>query len=335
MAMVSIKRYLNLGDDDGVMRQVVTLLLEKIAGSAVSANELECTAFRDDIGRIRDQFVANTTPDSVLVTAGSAAQAMETYNKGIGRFLQRQEGQLQSIVTMMTDTVVKIGGQHMRSAQRLQEIGDGIERAGAVGDFETLKIRLGECLNSFREETSRQKEETEDLIKNLRQGVEQRARKLGTHGKDLDSATGLAKMEDCIRAMREEGTPGRRRYVVTMVVNRMQSINARFGQDAGDRVLSSFGSFVEQQLNPTDKLFRWTGPAVVALLDRSESLDQVRTQIKRMLENRIEENFEVEERSVLIPISAAWAAFQLIGTVATAEKQIQTFIASQGSREYA
>jgi hypothetical protein len=71
----------------------------------------------------------------------------------------------------------------------------------------------------------------------------------------------------------------------------------------------------------------------VALIERSESLDRVRDQIRRIMEMRLDENLELGERAVLIPVSAAWSVFQLVA-VTTAERQIQAFIASQGNREF-
>jgi GGDEF domain-containing protein len=335
MSMVSLKRYLNRTDEEGVLRQVVALLLEKVGASAAVANDADSAAFRDDMNRFREQFVPEATPDHLLLAAGSAMQALDGYNKGITRVIQKQGVQLQSVIGMMTETVAMIGGQHVRSAERLKELSDGLERTGAIKDFETLKSCLGDYLKTFKEETLRQKQEADSLIQTLRQDVQRCSRGVAiAGGEDLDQVTGLHRADAGIKAMHEAVPQGKRRYVVTMVVGRIQSINARFGQEAGDRILTSFGSFVEQQLGATDRLFRWTGPAFVALLERTESLDNVRVQIKRMLEARLEENFEVGERSVLIPVTAAWTAFQLITTVATAQKQIQGFIAGQASSEY-
>ena len=72
---------------------------------------------------------------------------------------------------------------------------------------------------------------------------------------------------------------------------------------------------------------------MVALIERSETLDRVRDQIRRIMEMRLDENLELGERAVLIPVSSAWSVFQLIA-MATAERQIQAFIASQGNREF-
>src|SRR5450432_4236861 len=121
MSIFTLKRHLDRNDSEEVaLRQVVALLLGAIEGSAVNASELECAAFREDIDRIRNQMSHEAAPDTLLLAAGSATQAIEAYNKGITRLLQKQGKQLQSIVNMMAETAVTVGGQHLRSAQRLQ-----------------------------------------------------------------------------------------------------------------------------------------------------------------------------------------------------------------------
>jgi len=332
--MVSLKRYLNRTGEEVVLRQAVSLLLEKFASAAVVADERDFQAFRSDIEQLRAHADSDIAADGLLVDIGSATQALETYNRGITRFLHRQSAEMQSIVGMMTETVLKIGGEHTRSARRLQEIGDRMEGAGNVKDLVAMKSLLGDCLSSFRDETLRQKAEAENLIGDLRREIEATRERTGADTRDLDPATELPTRDACLRAMHGAVAGGKRSYVATMVVNRVQSINARFGHRAGDRVLHGFGEFVEQQLAPSDRLFRWTGPAVVALLERTEPLEDVRRQIRKMLEAHLDQTFEIEGRSVMIPVSAAWSVFPLITTVSTAERQINTFIASQHSHDF-
>jgi GGDEF domain-containing protein len=292
-------------------------------------------AFRTEMEQIRQRAIQDATPESLFVTAGSAVQAMENYNRQISAFLRKQGSELQCIVSMLFETIITIGGENMRSAQRLQELGDKLERVGALEDLQKLKSSLGDCLHSFREEAQRQKAESEETIQSLQQEIERVHERAGSATfEDLDPVTTLPRQAAGLQAMQEAIQSGKRRYVVAMVVNRMQSVNARFGFHVGDRILRAFKENVEKQLMRADKLFRWEGPAIVVMLERKEPIEQVRAQIRRILDGRLEEIFDVEGRSVMIPISAAWSAFTLMPPLANATKQIQAFIASQGSRDY-
>jgi len=330
--MVSIKRYLNRGNEDAGLWQAVSHLLERIGSVAVIADEGECAAFRQNIDQLRSCVGEDCTPVNALSAAESAAHVMEAYNKEITALLRKQRHELKDFVAMIAETVTAIAGENSRSVEKLREIGEALERANTITDHDTLKMHLSECLLALRQETLCQLEQTQDAIIALRKEIEHGPQLAATP--DIDAATSLLLRDSCVKAMHAAIPAGQRRYVVTLIVNRVQTINAKFGYEVGDRVLCRFGEFIEQQLLPEDRLFRWRGPALVALLERSHGLDQVRLQIKRMMEHRLEESFELEGREVLIPISSAWSVFQLQTTVASAETQIEKFAASQASREY-
>lgn len=316
------------------LTQVVSLLLEKLISGAVIADDDEYAAFRADINRMQAFVRQEPSPEKIVFTAGSATLVMEAYNKSISDIVRRERKELKNIVTLMTETVAAIAGENTKSVERLRDIRGLLESRGAA-DLDALKQQLGECLRVFREETMRQKEEAESEIMALRREIELGARTVATaESHALDPATNLPPKEACVHGMHESIPPGKRRYVVVMVVTRLQAINARFGYEVGSRVLRHFGEFMQQQLSPGDRLFRWRGPALVALLESPEPLDQIRNRIRRIMELRVEQTLDIEGRSVMIPVSAAWSAFQIITTVAAAEKQIEIFTASQASHEY-
>jgi GGDEF domain-containing protein len=333
--MLSLKRFLNISDEEAALRKVVSLLLERIGADAVEGDEAKHDVFQKEIEDIRERVSGDATPDGLFLAAGSAVQAMESYNRQVTTLLRAQGGELHSIVSMIAESVVRIGGEHGRSAQHLQEIGDKFERAGALDDLKALKSHLGDCLHSFREETERQKAESDAIIQSLQQEVERRRDSTAAPAvaRDLDAVTGLPRAAAGLRAMQDAIKTGQRRFVVAMVVNRIQAVNARFGFHVGDRILRIFKENVEKQLMRGDQLFRWDGPTILILLDRTEPIEQVRSQIRRILDTPLEETFEVEGRSVLIPISASWSTFPLLPPLSNATRQIQAFTASQGYRE--
>ncbi len=174
----------------------------------------------------------------------------------------------------------------------------------------------------------------EGVITTLQQEVE-RSAECGASMPETDAATGLPGKEAAEAAIFEGLKAGKRLYVATVVISRMQSINARFGYEVGDQVLLTCKESVEKQLSPGDQMFRWVGPAMVLLLERADTLDVVRAQLKRILDAKIEETYSLGTRAVMIPISMAWSSFKLVSQVAIAVRQIQTFIASQSPRDFA
>jgi GGDEF domain-containing protein len=331
--LISIKRFLNRNGDEAVASQMVTLLLEKIGSQAVRGERSEYEAFAKSIEEIRSSVADVSNADTLLVKVGSAMQAMSDYNQRVSRFIRRQSTGLQTIVSMLADTVKKVSGENTQFGRNFQEVSDGLERASAMEDLTDLKSRLRDCLRGFREETLQRKAEMEEALAALQEQVE-RGRDLGGPP-DCDPATGLPKQDAAEAAMLKNLKAGSRSYMVTVAVNHMQSINARFGYRVGDQVLRICRDSVEKQLLPGDQMFRWTGPAMVLLLERTETLDIVRGLVKRILDSKLEQSFEIGTRSVMIPISMSWSAFKLVSPVSIAIRQIQTFIASQSPRDFA
>ena len=122
MAMVSIKRHISIGEEEAAFRGVIDLLLNGIAAQSVQGDRAEYEAFQNNMQRIQESAEAEESPDALLVIAGSAVQALEDYSQQTTSFIRRQGAELQSIISMLTRTVISIGAGSDRSVQRLQEI---------------------------------------------------------------------------------------------------------------------------------------------------------------------------------------------------------------------
>jgi GGDEF domain-containing protein len=333
MALISLKRYLNASGDEAPLRQIVSLLIARMGSTAVEGDAVECKAFRVEIRQIGDGLAPDLPPGNLMVLAEAAAQALAVYNKRIETLIGSQGNEVTHILGMLQDTVINIAGENTRSGQRLREITVELEQSGAITDLRVLKGRLTECLKGLREETLQQKADAAATVQKLQMTIERgQPRSTVKAASRLDPVTGLLCRDDALLAMQTAIDGGARQYAVAMVVNRVQMINVRFGHEVGDRMLVGFKEHVEKQLAPAGQLFRWAGPALVAIIERPEPIGTVRVQVKRMLDSKIEVMYTGDGRSVLIPISAGWSALPLTST-ADASKQIEAFIASQTAGE--
>jgi len=330
--MVSIKRYLGYNDSESALRQAVSLLVGKIGEGAVKGDARELTAFSQEMRGIREGLTPELPLPNVLILVGSAIQEMETYNRRITRTIGQRSDNFQTIFRMLREGLVKIAGENTESVQSLCRIGAELERSIGFEDLQALKLHLGQCLSGLREEIEREKSASRTLIEKL-QGMIENVREPGARLPQprMDTATGTPFHAECLAAIQEAIGKGTRHYAAVMVVNRVQSINTRFGRDAGDRMQLRFKEHVESHLFASDQLFRWTGSAIVAILERPEPADRVRETIRRIIDARVEETYRVSGRSVLIPISAAWSVIALTSPVDATEKQIEAFIATQGN----
>jgi GGDEF domain-containing protein len=334
MAMISIKRFLHGNDRENAAMQVAALLVEKLGDCAVEGDTQELESFRGEMRGIHDAMTPDLSTENLLVLAGSAAQALEAYNRRITSTISKRGVEFQTIIRMLQDSLLKIGGENLQSVQSLNRIGEELDRGAGFQDLQSVKMHLSVCLSGLREEIERGKNASKTMVEGLRMQIEAfRGLAEKTADRKVNVAPGLPQQQDCIAAIQNAIEKGTRHYAVVMVVNRIQPINARFGRAAGDRILARFKECIEAQLGASDQLFRWIGPAVVVIMERPQSGDQVRTLVKRMFDTPIQENLELGARSVLIPISAAWSVITLT-SAPEVEKQIEAFIASQGGHDY-
>ena len=339
--MVSIKQYLNGTSLEVSLRQAVALLIEKIADCAVADDPKELDNFRRELIGVRDALTPDLPGENLLILAGSAVETLEVYNRQISRTIARRDGTYQAIIKMFQDGLARMAGENTECVESLRSMNEEWESGAGFRNPPSLKLQLSSCLDGILGAFDREKAASKALIEKLQIQVEkvsaERAQVEGLHPppaaatrRQAVRATGLLAREDCIAAIREAIERGTRHYALVMIVNRVQPISARLGREAGDWMLARFGEFVEGQLQAPDRLFHWSGPVIVAILERQQSFDQVRTIVRRMLDNPVQETWDSGGRSVLIPLSAVWSIVAINSTAEATEKRIQSFTASHG-----
>jgi len=331
MSLTTLKAYLTGTDEEGVFRRVISLLLQGISLHAVEGDRADYDRFRNDFERIQASLGKEASGQELLVATGAANQALADYGQRTTRFIRQQGAVLHNMISMLTQTMVSIGAGSESSAEHLQAIEKELAHAVVIEDVQTLKLRLGECLKNLREEVVRQKAQAQEQARHLQQHVEH-ARDCVQDPPDIDgeidSTTGLRTRSAAKTAFHAALQTAGRKYVVAAVVNRIQSVNRHFGYAVGDQLLKKFSDLFGATLAKTDRLFRWRGPALVALLEREESIHAVQAEIRRINSKRIEGVLEVGE-GALLPVSASWLVLALDSSAADMAKAIEKFIASQ------
>jgi GGDEF domain-containing protein len=336
--MISLKTYLTRDSkSDAAYRRIIGLFLQGIALHAVEGEKADHERFQEEIEQCMTTLSENTPLSELLVLVGGALRSMEDYNQRTSKFVRKQNTELHNMVSMLTETVISIGDSSTHSVNRLQEIEKSIERTQAVEDIRILKLRLGECLEAVRDEAMRQKGEGQRALEALQQELEASQHRMGSIKikPDLDSATGLPGAVEADRAIRAAVEMPEHKFLLVAVCSRVQAINARFGYAVGDRVLAAFADHFVQALASNDQVFRWKGPALIALLQRAERPDAVRAEIRQFADAKLERTTQVGQRTILIPISATWTLLPVTQPVESLMKQVEIFTAAQIPRDYA
>jgi GGDEF domain-containing protein len=97
------------------------------------------------------------------------------------------------------------------------------------------------------------------------------------------------------------------------LVNRLASINARFGRTVGDEIMLLVAERLAQHLPAGVAVFRWSESALVALVEVEPNIAEVTRRLARAASMNLEKNIETEHRFVLVPITLAFTLKRLSG----------------------
>ena len=100
-----------------------------------------------------------------------------------------------------------------------------------------------------------------------------------------DSVTGLGDIHALVNAIGEMRRVARKASLIAIKIDEIARVNARFGFDAGDRVLAESAACLMDCSRGKGRLFRSTGPMFVALFDEfdPEETDAIAEEIERFL----------------------------------------------------
>jgi len=219
--------------------------------------------------------------------------------------------------------------------QRLGEIEDQIEEACNIDALRVLRFRLTEYLQQLRDQTRHQREKMAEALAALCEQLEiVQGVKSGqgtNRATPLDTLTGLQARGCAERAFAAALDAGAPAYAALFVVDSLQLINARYGYSTGDQMLHVVCDHLALGLSPGDRLFRWTGPAFVALLERVESLAEIKQEIGRIGSVPLKVNVQIGNGSVSLPISTLFLLVPLteVKSVPDLTRRMDAFIGEQ------
>jgi GGDEF domain-containing protein len=308
---------------DEAMR-VITLLLQGLALHAVEGEPEEYERFRECVLKEIESFEADPA-NRLLMTTGAVLKQLEEYNRHTSRVLKAQALERQAMIAMLSQTIVKLGAVGERTAARLQEIESKLERASELDDVRSLRARLAECLENIRESRQQHWADSQAVVENARSQMPGQG--AGPALEIPDAVTGLPDMRAALRELAAPSPDGLSLYVAAFAANRLRAINARFGYAVGDMILNAVKEQIEQRVSAGDRLFRWRGPCIVALMPRPDSLLNVRREVARIGSFRQERTIEIGNRMILLPITCVSTVIPAEGLPAETAAQVDAFVA--------
>ncbi len=335
--MISLRTYL-MGDAvkedvESSYRRMIDLFLQGISLHAVEGDQADYQRFRSDMDRFAGRLAPEASVTERFVVVGEVLRALEDYNRHTSKFMRIQNTELQNMVAMLTQTVIAVGTSSETSVAGLQQIERALERTRMVEDIHSVKAQLGECLKSVRGESLRQKAAGKAALDKIQQELAHSMQRIGglSLGPKTDPATGLPGKPEACKALEEALASPAPAFVLIAVINRLEVVIARFGSAIGEQGLAVAAQHFRTALPAGDRLYRWDGPVLMAVLRRAAAIDSVREEVGRFAGKKLEKSFAIGARSVSLPISASWAIFPTVPPLDALLRKVEIFIAAQTS----
>lgn len=272
-------------------------LLKSIREYAVAGNSADRERFQALVGELSRQMVSTDDDAGLLMIAGAAQQALRQYERDTNSHWHGRTTELQHIVSTITAALAEFGDRHSQAAERLVTLEHSLEAISALDDLRAVRKKIEECVTALRKEHQHHAE-TQSLVS---QTLAPKVR-----GLQADPATGLDTRQAAEAAIENELCQEPEGiYLALFVIHRIQQINSRYGHAVGDELLTTFLRQIADSLGRRDRVFRWSGPAFLALVRRDELPDAVATEMRRIASYRVDKELEIRDRSVMVPLSAS------------------------------
>jgi GGDEF domain-containing protein len=309
------------------------ILIRGIALHAIEGDPNDLQELQHRMSGIADTLTVDSSPDDLLVGIGKTLRALEEYNRRAAVIFKGQVEELRGMLTTMTSTVIFITSSSETSVKQLNVIESKLQRANTLEDTRQIKKHLTDCLTLVRSESLRLQTEARAKINTLKQDVDRLSNRLkSVNAEDSqDPVTGLPGRNSAEEAIAAKIATGKEFLAVLFMLDRMSTINGRFGRLVGDDILVTGAQMLAQKLSGTT-LYRWSGPAFVAVFDPSVNVAQAETRATQAAALRVEKNIEADNRSVLIVITASCHLQRISGKIApdAVFRSMDTFMASRG-----
>jgi GGDEF domain-containing protein len=245
---------------------------------------------------------AHTDPQSLLVAIGAVLRTMQEFARDVDASVTSTRKEYQQITVLLTRTLAQLLGSNAVAALSLQSLEHGLEAVTHLDDIRTVKHQLEDCLKAVQAESRRQEKQNAELrhVAASVAGHPLVAERCAECGED--PVTGLGLAPNALAAIREAREAGHDVMVVALRLDSLPFIVKRYGHETGDQFLLTASQLLAQGLKPVDRLFRWTGPCLVAILRGRRSLEAARAETDRLIFRTREHSIRFDGRAVMFKI---------------------------------
>lgn len=307
-----------------------------ISRYTVDGNDEELATFRESMLSLASHIHEQANQVEVESSVTQAIELFRDYNAKALKFNHTHAGELKSVMRTMTETITYLSESRTRSVHHLQYMERELEKAAHIDDIRILRARIVSCLDSVREETTRLQTESENRSQEVRSQLNHAMTAADTPPPPrfgiMDPVTGLPSRKAAERTISDTFHSAGNFATAVFVVNKLSAINSKYGRAVGDEVMLRVANHFAQHLSSDTLLYRWSGPALVALINTRDNPESVRKAWAKTAGLKQEISLIAKERNVFVIVETAML-FQLVTKDTVAQDLFNTidkFIADRG-----
>ncbi|MBV8731113.1 MAG: GGDEF domain-containing protein [Acidobacteriia bacterium] len=262
-----------------------------------------------------------------LVFSPEGSPELPSYDLvSIGLAIHKQRG---ALFRMLVSAIRDLSAASEASLQALEVLELEMANALELEDLERVKPKLAECLERIRQESAHRAPvwtEVPNAAEAQPPGDSFETPNAALPPRILDSVTGLPERRAAEAAIEQAFRSQTPLNVAIMVIDSLRAINMRFGRTTGDALLEVFRDHVAKALSPEDELFRWTGPALVALVRNPTAA------FSKVMEQKFEHTVQTPSRAIHLSPAKRWRMVASTMVPEALIEKIDTFINNPSAR---
>jgi GGDEF domain-containing protein len=304
--MITLSTFLARGPKDGAsgarhaeaLNRIVSVLLQGIALHSFNFDAERFVTFGSAVRKVRAEFENASDEATALLAAGAAIRLLEEHSQAAEIHTRSRQRDMEAITAMLSETLLQVSGASQETMVRLKQIERDIAASFSAEEIGVARAKLAGCLAEMR--TTAFAESREPRPPNWPSG-------------ENDPVTGLPDARSAAIAINSIWDRRDAYYAALLTLERLDTINLRFGVRAGDQIFLLMSQRIAQALGNGDMLFRWRGPCLLLLLPRQAPESHVAAEVSRLATTRTENSMAFRDREVIVPISIAWNLVPLAG----------------------
>ncbi len=279
------------------------MLICGIGLHSIESEPEDFNAFQRQLAEIASRLHADCSNDELMNAIVQTLRAMESYNRKAGAVFTGQVEELRGMVSSMTETLQFVVSSSEVSMKQLGFMESQLKRAGGLEDLRQLRTYTSACLSLVRKESSRLQTETQSKVESLRRDVEKLSNRIRVAAAEQseDPVTGLPGRASAEQAIEDKISASKPCVAALFLMDRLASVNAKYGNVVGDEVIMSCAHLLAQRLHGAT-LYRWSGPGFLALFDPLIPAAEAEARSRQAAAQRLEKNIDAEGRVLMVVI---------------------------------